>query len=402
MSNNPPETLSVSELTDYLKGVVENTFPSVWVAGEISNLSRPRSGHIYMTLKDEGAQIRAVMWRSTASKLRFDLTEGQQVLAMGGVEIYGPQGVYQLIMRKVEPQGIGALQLAFQQLQARLQAEGLFDPSNKQPLPAYPRRIGLVTSPSGAAVRDFLEIALRRWPTLDVTIIPAKVQGMGAAQSIADGIRAAHRIKPALDVLVVTRGGGSMEDLWCFNEEVAVRAIAASRLPIVSAVGHEIDVTLADFAADVRALTPSEAAERIIPELAVVRQAITRLASSLHRPIFQRIAYHKEQLRQLEQRPAIRRPFDRLRQHAQRLDELDIRGRRAIFQIHRSLQRKLELRSAALSALSPLAVLSRGYSITKNKRTSEVVSSFRQVETGDELLTQTQDGTISSQVISYP
>ena len=391
-----PEALSVSDLTAYLKGIVEEALPSVWVAGEISNLSRPRSGHLYMTLKDEASQIRAVMWRSTAAKLRFELKEGQQVLAYGGVEIYGPQGVYQLSLRKLEPLGLGALQLAFQQLQQRLQAEGLFDSANKKNLPSFPRRIGVVTSPSGAAVRDFLEIALRRWPNLDITIIPAKVQGPGAAASIVAGIKAAHRITPPLDVLVVTRGGGSIEDLWCFNEEPVVRAIAASRLPIVSAVGHEIDVTLADFAADVRALTPSEAAEKIVPEFAAVRENVIRLTNRLHQPIFQRIRYYKDQLRQFSQRSPFRSPHDSIRWHSQRLDDLDARGKRAIRSISLVHRRRLESITSALSALSPLQVLSRGYTVTLHVQSGKCLSSANQVTPGDTLHTQTSHGVVLS------
>ncbi len=391
-----PEALSVSDLTAYLKGIVEEALPSVWVAGEISNLSRPRSGHLYMTLKDEASQIRAVMWRSTAAKLRFELKEGQQVLAYGGVEIYGPQGVYQLSLRKLEPLGLGALQLAFQQLQQRLQAEGLFDSANKKNLPSFPRRIGVVTSPSGAAVRDFLEIALRRWPNLDITIIPAKVQGPGAAASIVAGIKAAHRITPPLDVLVVTRGGGSIEDLWCFNEEPVVRAIAASRLPIVSAVGHEIDVTLADFAADVRALTPSEAAEKIVPEFAAVRENVIRLTNRLHQPIFQRIRFYKDQLRQFSQRSPFRSPHDSIRWHSQRLDDLDARGKRAIRSISLVHRRRLESITSALSALSPLQVLSRGYTVTLHVQSGKCLSSANQVTPGDTLHTQTSHGVVLS------
>lgn len=393
-----PEALSITDLTMYLKGVVEETFPSVWVVGEISNLSRPRSGHVYMTLKDDLSQIRAVMWRSTASKLRFDLQEGQQVLAFGGIEVYGPQGVYQIVLRKMEPIGLGALQLAFQQLQQRLQAEGLFDPAKKKPLPPFPRRIGVVTSSTGAAIRDFLEIALRRWPKLDVTIIPAKVQGPGAAQTIVAGINAAHRLKPPLDVLVVTRGGGSMEDLWCFNEESVVRAIAASRIPIVSAVGHEIDITLSDFAADVRALTPSEAAERIVPEYAAVHEAVVRLSRRLNQPLWQRIQYHKEQLRQLSQRPAFRRPHESVLRHSQRLDEWDLTARRAIRNRWLEHRRRLDSITTTLAALSPLEVLARGYTFTLNVQSGQHLSSVKRLKLGDTLRTQTLDGTVTSEV----
>jgi exodeoxyribonuclease VII large subunit len=398
MSDPIPESLTVTELTCYLKGIVENAVTSVWVDGEISNLSRPRSGHVYFTLKDDQSQIRAVMWRTTAAKLRFEPKEGQHVLAFGGVEIYGPQGVYQLIARKLEPQGIGALQLAFQQLQERLQAEGLFDPARKKPLPSFPRRIGVVTSPTGAAIRDFLEIALRRWPTLDVTIIPAKVQGPGAAQSIAAGIRAANQIKPSLDLLVVTRGGGSMEDLWCFNEEPVVRAIAASRLPTVSAVGHEIDVTLSDFAADLRALTPSEAAERIIPEFAVVANAIKQASFRLQRPLFERFRYHKEQLRHLSQRPVIRRPFELVQRRSLALDEIEARMQQLAWESWKRRRQRLESAAAQMSSLSPLQILSRGFTYTTIERTGECLRSIGQATNGEVLRTQTTDGTIRSVV----
>jgi exodeoxyribonuclease VII large subunit len=394
-----PEPLTISDLTMYLKGVLEDTFPSVWVEGEISNLARPRSGHLYMTLKDSGAQIRAVMWASTASRLPFELKEGQSVIAFGGVEVYAPQGAYQLILRKIEPQGIGGLQLAFEQLKARLAAEGLFDADRKLSLPRFPRRIALVTSPTGAAVQDFLQVAVRRWPYLDVTVIPAKVQGVGAGATIIAGIEAAHRLRPPVDVIVVGRGGGSLEDLWCFNEEPVVRAIAASRLPIVSAVGHEIDVTLADFAADVRALTPSEAAERVVPEWDGVQQTLRLLTQRMEKPIRQRLAYHREQLRHLASRSVLTRPFQQIHDRSRRLDELDQRARRAIRNLLSKRMQSLQQHAAALSALSPLAVLARGYTITQRVDDSAVIRRSDQVSIGDQLRTQTASGTILSKVV---
>ncbi len=393
-----PEPLTVSQLTACLKGVIEESFPTVWVEGEISNLARPRSGHLYMTLKDSGAQIRAVMWASTAARLPFvDGIEAGKV-ALGSVEVYAPQGAYQLILRKVEPLGVGALQLAFEQLKARLAAEGLFDADRKQPLPRFPRRIALVTSPTGAAVRDFLQVALRRWPQLNVTVVPAKVQGIGAAESIVAGIEAAHRLRPAVDLIVVGRGGGSLEDLWCFNEEPVVRAIAASTLPIVSAVGHEIDVTLADFAADVRALTPSEAAERVVPEWDSVQQSLRLLIQRMEQPIRQRLAYHREQLRQLASRPVFTRPFQPIHDRSRQLDELDHRGRQAMRRLLLEKSRLLQQHAAALSALSPLAVLARGYSVTQRADNGTVVQRSDQVSPGDELRTQTAAGAIFSRV----
>jgi exodeoxyribonuclease VII large subunit len=393
-----PEPLTISQLTACLKGMIEESFPPLWVEGEISNLSRPRSGHLYMTLKDSGAQIRAVMWASTAAKLPFDLCEGQAVIGFGSLEVYAPQGTYQLILRKIEPQGVGALQLAFEQLKARLAEEGLFDADRKLSLPRFPRRIALVTSPTGAAVQDFLQVALRRWPHLDVTVIPAKVQGLGAAGTIVAGIQAAHRLRPAVDVIVVGRGGGSLEDLWCFNEESVVRAIAASRLPIVSAVGHEIDVTLSDFAADVRALTPSEAAERVVSEWASIQESLRTLAQRMEKPIRQRLAYHREQLRHLASRAAFTRPFQQIHDRSRRLDELDHRGRQAIFRLLAERKRQLQQHAAALSALSPLAVLARGYSVTQRTDTGAVITRSDQVDAGAELRTQTTAGSITSVV----
>lgn len=393
-----PRPLTISQLTALLKGVVEESFPTLWVEGEISNLTRPRSGHLYMTLKDAGAQIRAVIWAGTASRLPFKLEEGQAVIAQGGVEVYPPHGSYQLIIRRIEPQGIGALQLAFEQLKRKLAAEGLFDADRKLQLPRYPKRIGIVTSPSGAAIRDFLQIALRRWPQLDALVIPAKVQGAGAAQSISAAIAAAQAVRPALDVIVVTRGGGSLEDLWCFNEEPVVRAIAACKIPVVSAVGHEIDVTLADFAADVRAATPSEAAERVVPERAMVLQSLKQLRARLDKPIAQRLDFHREQLRQLAGRPCLAKPLQPIHDRSRRLDELDYRGRLAMRNLLDQHFRKLQRQAAALSALSPLAVLARGYSVTQTFPDGAVVRRNEDVAVGDRIQTRLGSGSLISRV----
>lgn len=393
-----PRPLTISQLTALLKGVVEESFPTLWVEGEISNLTRPRSGHLYMTLKDAGAQIRAVIWSGTASRLPFKLEEGQAVIAQGGVEVYPPHGSYQLIIRRIEPQGIGALQLAFEQLKRKLAAEGLFDADRKLQVPRYPKRIGIVTSPSGAAIRDFLQIALRRWPQLDALVIPAKVQGAGAAQSIAAALAAAQAVRPALDVIVVTRGGGSLEDLWCFNEEPVVRAIAACKIPVVSAVGHEIDVTLADFAADVRAATPSEAAERVVPERVMVLQSLKQLRTRLDKPISQRLAFHREQLRQLAGRPCLAKPLQPIHDRSRRLDELDYRGRLAIRNLLDQHIGKLQRQAAALSALSPLAVLARGYSVTQTFPDGAVVRRGEDVAVGDRIRTRLGSGSLISTV----
>ena len=280
-----PQPLSVGELTAQIKDLVEAGFPSVWVSGEISNLARPSSGHVYLTLKDDAAQLKACMWRGNAQRVRFDLHDGLEVICHGHLEVYAPRGQYQLIIHSLEPRGMGALELALRQLREKLAREGLFDPARKKPLPAFVRQIAVVTSPTGAAIHDFLQVLGRRWRGADVLIVPTRVQGEGSAMEIAAAIETANRLKRSIDCLVVTRGGGSLEDLWSFNEEPVVRAIAASRIPVISAIGHEIDVTLADLAADVRALTPSEAAELVAPaseELAAgLRQMQKRLTAAL-------------------------------------------------------------------------------------------------------------------------
>ncbi len=244
--------LTVGQLTAEIKDVLESTFAEVWVSGEISNLSRPQSGHCYLTLKDQDAQLRAVLWRTAASRVRFDLDDGLEVICHGRLDLYPPRGSYQLVIDQILPKGLGALELALRKLRERLAAEGLFDAARKRPLPRFPRQIAIVTSPTGAALRDFLEVLRRRWRGTDVLVLPARVQGEGAAAEIAAAIAVANRLARPIDVLVVARGGGSLEDLWAFNEEAVVRAIDASRIPVVSAIGHEIDVTLADLVADVR------------------------------------------------------------------------------------------------------------------------------------------------------
>jgi exodeoxyribonuclease VII large subunit len=392
------ESLTVSELTLLIKGTLESQFHGLWVSGEISEISRPHSGHIYFTLKDSQAQIRGVIWRSAAARIRFALEEGQEVLCLGDLDVYPPRGSYQLVVRQVEPRGAGALQIAFQQLLKKLTAEGLFDPARKRPLPRFPRRVGFVTSPTGAAIRDFLEVAARRYRGVAISVFPARVQGEGAAAEIVRGIEAANRVRPALDVLVVGRGGGSIEDLWCFNEEPVVRAIAASRVPVVSAVGHEIDVTLADLAADVRALTPSEAAERVIPSAeeltARLRQLERRLATSLRG----QAAAARRHLEQIAKSRVLRDPRVLLYDRARRLDELEARATRAMQRKVETTQHTLASAAARLEALSPLGVLARGYSVTLDQRTGQIVRDARQLAVGDLVRTRLAHGGFTSRV----
>jgi exodeoxyribonuclease VII large subunit len=395
-----PTTLTVSELTAHIKDLLEGGFPSVWVAGEVSNFSRPQSGHCYFTLKDDVAQIRAVMWRGTASKLKFDLADGMEILCRGHLDVYAPRGSYQLVIDELEPKGVGALELALRKLREKLAAEGLFDPARKRRLPTFPRRVAFVTSPTGAAVRDFLEVLRRRWNGVDVLIIPARVQGEGAAAEIVAGIRAANRLSPPPDVLVVGRGGGSLEDLWAFNEEPVVRAIAASRVPTISAVGHEIDVTLADLAADVRALTPSEAAERVVPAaeelLARLRGHRDRLRASTMR----RVAHARTRFDALASQRPFRRPFDIVHDRSRRLDESATRAAGGLRSLLHQGQRRFAHLAGKLQSLSPLAVLERGYTITEDAKTGRVIRSANQLRVGQSIVTRLASASATSKVES--
>lgn len=394
--DRPDRVQSVSQLTAQVKDLLEAAFDDVWVAGEISNFSRPQSGHCYLTLKDDAAQLRAVVWRGTAARLRVELRDGLEVICRGRLDLYPPRGSYQLVIDQLHLQGEGALEAALRKLREKLAAEGLFAPERKRPLPRTPRRIGVVTSPTGAAVRDFLEVLRRRWRGVEVLILPARVQGDGAASEIAAAVRDAARIRPLLDVLVVTRGGGSLEDLWCFNEEAVVRAIAGSPIPTISAIGHEIDVTLADLAADVRALTPSEAAERVAPAATEMTELVANLHARMRRALVGRAEQLRARLDALASRPALSRPADAVRQLARRADELSQRMNAGVLTALRDKRGKLGVAAGQLEALSPLAVLGRGYSLTQHK--GRLVISVEALAQGEELTTTLADGVVSSTV----
>jgi exodeoxyribonuclease VII large subunit len=398
-----PQTpiLTVSQLTRQIKDAVEGNFPLVWVQGEVTNCTRAGSGHVYLTLKDDAAQIRAVVWRNTAARLRFDLHDGLEVVAAGPVEVYEARGTYQLIVEQLLPHGVGALELAFRQLCEKLSAEGLFAAERKRKLPRFPRRIALVTSPSGAAVRDMLQVITRRWQATDIVIVPVAVQGEGAAEQIAAALRSVHRL-PRVDVVIAGRGGGSLEDLWTFNEEIVARAIFDCKIPVVSAVGHEIDVTVADLVADVRALTPSEAGELVVPFREEVRAELLRLQQHLLQALRSRAATARARLEALSSRRVLTRPVERLHELARRIDELELRARRAI--AHRLILVREQLAAAGgrLEALSPLKVLERGYSVTRLVESGVVIRSSEQVHAGDLLETLLQSGKVTSRVEAAP
>ncbi len=364
MELRTPRIYSVSELTAELKALLENTFTGVWVEGEISNFKHHTSGHMYFTLKDDRGQLRAVMFRGSNRGLQFRPEDGLAVIVFGNVTIYEPRGEYQVYVEYMEPKGLGALQLAFEQLKTRLEAEGLFDPARKRPIPLLPKKIGLVTSPSGAAIRDILQIIHRRFANVQVLIFPVRVQGEGAAAEIVEGVECLNK-RGDLDVLIVARGGGSIEDLWAFNEEVVARAIYASQTPVISAVGHETDFTIADFVADVRAPTPSAAAELVISRKAELSQRVDDLFSRLVSHMRYRAERSGERLRSLERHLRLLSPLERVKRQRERLRDGALALQSSMS--HRLALWRGDLRTAAarLDSLSPLAILARGYSVCR-------------------------------------
>lgn len=360
-----PDILTVSALTAHLKYLLEDSFPSVWVTGEVSNFKKhPTSGHMYFSLKDDRSQLKCVMWRSQNQALAFIPQDGMQVIAQGSLTVYEASGQYQLVVRRLQPSGEGALQAAFEQLKARLAEEGLFDPERKRPLPPFPERIGVVTSASGAAVRDIIRILHRRAPWVDIVLRPVRVQGEGAAADIATAIREMNAFG-AVDVLIVGRGGGSIEDLWAFNEEAVVRAIVESGLPVISAVGHEIDVTLADFAADVRAPTPSGAAELVVRDRVDLLDRVGTGVRRVYGAMDSLLTHLRQRVDTLVSSYGLRHPMDLIGQHAQRVDEL---GRMLLVHREHQIQHRKHVVGGLigrLNALNPLAVLERGYAVCR-------------------------------------
>lgn len=388
-------TISVTELVSAFKEVVETALPPACVQGEISNCKQSASGHYYLTLKDERSEIGAVIWRGVADRLKFRPKDGLKVLATGGLQVYVARGSCQFIINDLRPDGIGELELAFRQLKDKLEAEGLFDVARKRPLPKFPRRIALVTSPTSAAVKDMIQVMVRRWPSVDIIVLPVPVQGVGVAPRIAKAINFVRNLSD-VDVVITGRGGGSLEDLWAFNEEVVARAIAACPVPVISAVGHEIDVSISDLVADRRALTPSEAGELAVPSVVEIRGSLDSSGQRLRRALRGRLQHYQFRLQALESRRIFQRPETLVDQHRQRCDDLAARAERAIRLMVERKQQKVQSLAASLDALSPLKVLSRGYSLTiQNGRTVHSVSELNE---GDLLETRLADGVVRSRV----
>jgi exodeoxyribonuclease VII large subunit len=439
-AQNAATPFSVSQLNRQVKRILEGHFDFIWLEGELSNLAQPGSGHWYFSLKDDSAQVRCAMFRNRNQRLRLTPRNGQQVLVRARVSLYEGRGEYQLIVEHVEDAGAGALQKQFEMLKEKLTSEGLFDPSRKQQLPALPRRIALITSPSGAAVRDLLTVFKRRFPALRLSVLPVPVQGADAAPAITAALAQANRDQ-RFDAIVLARGGGSMEDLWAFNEESVARAIAASEIPVVSAIGHETDFTIADFVADHRAATPSAAAELLSPDQQELLLKLDNAQRQLARALSRKIATYSERLTGL--RRHLRHPGERIREQAQRIDDQELRLRRAQIQLiekrqHLVTQRQARLQAqsprpqlnslylrlsqlnqratqataqrlhaaqqqfatqgAKLDSLSPLATLQRGYAIVSNAA-GTILTNSENIKKGELLETQLAQGSVQSQVV---
>lgn len=389
---------SVSEINNFIKNILEQEpeLRNLQVVGEISNFKRYPSGHCYFTLKDVGAVLKCVMFRSRAINLRFQPQNGDTVVAVGRLAVYERDGVYQLYTDLLLQQGVGDLMQAYEKLKQKLERAGLFAPERKQQLPMHPRTVGIITSPAGAAVRDIITVSRRRNQGIKLLLYPVKVQGEGAAAEIAAAIEFFNRKKLA-DVLIVGRGGGSIEDLWAFNEEITVKAVAASKIPVVSAVGHETDFTLCDFAADVRSATPSQAAELVVADVEGYKQRVAYLEQRARSLLSALLTQQQRRLDNLVNSWALRDPERLFADQAQRLDTASRRLREALELHLQQDEHKLALASARLDSLSPLAVLARGYSVSQ-KADYTLVSSVDELKWGDELLTTVADGVITSVV----
>lgn len=392
-----PTVLSVTELNNYVKSLLDNDekLKNVFVTGEISNFKNHYSGHMYMTIKDEGGAIKAVMFSSYAGRLKFTPENGMKVIIFGSVSLYNKDGSYQLYITDMQPDGLGALNLAYEQLKEKLQNEGLFDDTHKKPIPAFPEKIGVMTAPDGAAVRDIFSVLKRRYPVAEIVFCPVPVQGASAAPEIAKAIKLFNE-KNACDVLIVGRGGGSLEDLWAFNEEIVARAIFESRIPVISAVGHETDFTIADFVADFRAPTPSVAAEIAAPDASELRPELIALKQHLSVLIKNKINFEREALLNEEKRLSILSPSNKILNSRQELSNLYEKLVNSMLLKINNEKSAVSLLAGKLNALSPLDVLSRGYSIAYKE--SLAISSVKQVEIGDNIKVKVNDGEIFTTV----
>jgi exodeoxyribonuclease VII large subunit len=395
--------LSVSAVTTAVKARLEEHFVAVWVSGEVSNYVRASSGHMYFTLKDSQAQIRCMMPRGFNLRMKFDPRDGLDVIARGGVTVYPPRGEYQLMVEELHPKGVGAAELALQQLKQKLLAKGYFDPKRKRAIPRFPKRVALIASATGAAIRDMLELLAQRWPLTQVVVRPSRVQGPGAADDVAANLRILSRLNTLktlpLDAVVIGRGGGSAEDLWAFNEEGVADAIYECSVPVISAVGHEVDVTVADLVADRRAETPSAAVTGLVPDRRELLSHLNDSTGRLTEAMENRLAFARQRLAQLSDRPAFRKPLDLIRVLGRRVDETAMRLTRAAGSDVDRKAEKLAALAEQLDALSPLNVLKRGYSLTR-RGDGAVVRDVSDVAAGEILTVKLATGEIITRVVS--
>ncbi len=393
------QVLSVGQISEYIKSKLDSDsrLSNIAVRGEISNYKVYPSGHHYFTLKDETGAMRCVMFKSNASRLRFRPENGMKVIAMGSVTVYVRDGIYQLYCTAMAMDGIGDLYAAFEQLKSKLSAQGLFNPEHKKPLPKYPATIGIITSEAGAAVHDILRILRKRYPLTQVRLLPVRVQGVEAPGEIAAAIRYANHFKLA-DLLIVGRGGGSIEDLWAFNDEQVARAIFASNIPVISAVGHEPDVTISDFVADLRAATPSNAAELAVPDQNALRQQLDSLEQAMALAIQRKLNRAGERLLNLSNRPVLQSPLASFEQRRKVLKLLETRLIGAQNQTVSRYRQRFVAQTAKLDAMSPLKVLTRGYAVATT-RSGSVIRSATEVSTGDQITVRVSDGSIHANVV---
>ncbi len=398
MPDTPPKIIStVSDITRHIKQILETNagLHDVWMKGEVSNLTRHSSGHWYFSLKDAGAQIRAVMFKRYADDVPARIEEGMEVVTLGSVSVYEKRGEYQFYVRYMEPAGIGALYLQFEQLKKKLDAEGLFEQHCKRSIPRFPRRIAVITSPTGAAVRDVINVITRRFPAVEVLLIPTVVQGEEAPSSICAAFDTAAMIKP-LDTVLLVRGGGSIEDLWGFNSEDVARRIVACAAPVISGVGHETDFTIADFVSDLRAPTPSAAAEIAVPDLRELKRGLDRSRDLLEKRALDMVKYYDSRLDTIAARLSPERMIDRLDRFRQYFDDMQQRSTRALaYRLAKSKDR-VESIALHLDAISPDAVLQRGYSFCRDQRTGKVIKSVATVKNGQALSITMHDGSFAA------
>lgn len=397
--NRRSNIISVRQLAACIRGMfeAEEALQNVWVRGEVSNLTRHSSGHIYFSLKDESATIRCVIWSNVAKKGRFEIADGMKIIVRGRVTVYEKQGYYQIAVNEVTPDGVGALYVAYEQLKARLQSEGLFETERKIPIPRFPRKVAVITSRTAAALRDIVTVATRRWPIADILLVPSLMQGDGSEEAVVEAIHIADAL-PDVDVVIVGRGGGSIEDLWTFNTESVARAIAEADRPIVSAIGHETDYTLADFVADLRAPTPSAAAELVFPDSKEVTRTISGLRNAMADGLRQYAVERRTRLDAAMRSRCFAHPEDMLRDDWQTVDALSTRLASSAKEFVNQCENRLGKTAARLDALSPLRVLARGYAVVRRLDDGRVVHTVSDVAAGDATETLLSNGRLISEV----